>query len=91
LGARIDSLSINSHTVQRLSFVQTDSRPGSPAWYEDLQLTPNRSLEANEFWFVVASDLQNVQTVTGGVGLNITGTLYGPAWYIDLPSDIEVE
>ncbi|MFM9470037.1 hypothetical protein ACKI1K_46530, partial [Streptomyces scabiei] len=53
LGARIDSLSINSHTVQRLSFVQTDSRPGSPAWYEDLQLTPNRSLEANEFWFVV--------------------------------------
>lgn len=90
-GLRIESLQIKSHTVSRLSISQVASFLGSPAFYEQLQLVPNQSIgQTSDFWFIASEFLTHAFVVNGTTGIDITGSLYSPAWFINMPSGMEV-
>jgi hypothetical protein len=90
LGFRIQELTVLEHTVNQLEIDQVDSVLGSPAFYEDLPLTPSRSIGNQDFWFIAADDLLSSQIVSAQNGLDVTGCLYSPTWFVDLPKDMEV-
>lgn len=91
LGIRLDSLKISNHTISRLSISQVASFLGSPSFYEDLQLVPNQSIgETSDFWFIASSFLTDTFVVDANVGVDITGSLYSPAWFINMPKGMEV-
>ena len=90
LGLRIQELNLLEHTVNQLEIDQVDSVLGSPAFYEDLPLVPPRSLGAQDFWFIAANDLLTSQIVSAQNGLDVTGCLYSPTWFVDLPEEMEV-
>ena len=89
-GLRIQELTIIDHTINRLEIDQIDSVLGSPAFYEDLPLVPNRTIGDQEFWFIAANDLLTTRVVDGLRGLDVTGCIYSPTWFVNLPKDIEV-
>jgi hypothetical protein len=90
-GIRIDSLQIVSHTLSRLSISQVASFLGSPAFNENLQVVPNQSIgETSDFWFIASDFLTHVFVVDASVGIDITGSLYSPAWFINMPKDMEI-
>lgn len=90
-GLRIESFQITEHTISRLSISQSASFLGSPAFYEDLQLTPNQSIgETSDFWFIVSDFLTQTIIVDINTGIDITGCLYSPAWFINMPKGMEV-
>jgi len=90
-GVRIDSLTLQLHTLYSFNISQNDSVLGSPAFYEDLPLVPANALDSQMFWFHAASDLTNTQIVSQNPGLYISGCLYSPSWFVDLPSNMEVK
>ena len=89
-GLRIQELTLLEHSVSRLEIDQVDSVLGSPAFYEDLPLVPPRSLQAQEFWFIAANDLLSTQVVDARRGLDVTGCMYSPTWFVNLPQNMEV-
>lgn len=60
-------------------------------FYENLPLTPNTSLDANEFWFVVDDEFTKTTIIEPGKGINLFGALYSPTWFLDaiLPKGTE--
>ena len=90
-GARLQTLVVTSHTMQRLQINQVDSVLGSPAFYEDLPMTPTQSLDGNTFWVTSTPDWQNVQTVNVSTGANVTFGFYSPAWFVSFPTNMEVQ
>ena len=91
-GLRIESFQLKEHTISRLSISQVASFLGSPAFYEDLQLTPSQSIgQTSDFWFIVSEFLTNTIIVDINAGIDITGCLYAPAWFINMPKDMEVK
>lgn len=89
-GFRVNSISLTEHTASRQTITQVSSFLGSPAYYEDLPLIPTRSIgESPDFWFIVSDFLTNVVIVEGQNGLDMTGCLYSPAWFLNCPKGME--
>jgi len=91
MGFHINEITILKHTMEKLVIDATDSLLGSPAFYEDLDLVPNKTLEGQEFWFSSTPDMRQTLVVEGGKGIDITGCLYSPSWFTNLPKEMEVK
>ncbi len=99
-GFRIDSIEIKAHSIEKERIIynapSTPSAIGSPAYYEDLQLAPPKILGADadkdsQFYFIAAPESLGTKTVTAQDPYLLSGTLYSPTWYVNLPSDMEVQ
>jgi len=99
-GYRIDSIEIKSHTIEQERIIynapSTPSAIGSPAYYEDLPLAPTKILGADadkdsQFYFIAAPESLGTKTVSYQDPYVLSGTLYSPTWYVNLPSDMEVQ
>lgn len=90
VGVRLDKLAVRSHTIERLNIQQTDSFIGSPAFYENMPVVPDRSIGAEEFWYIAWEE--NLKFVIGfpGQEIAIRGSMYSPAWFTKLPRGMEV-
>ncbi len=91
IGFHINEVTILKHTMEKLTVDATDSLLGSPAFYEDLDLVPNKTLEGQEFWFSSTPDMRQTLVVEGGKGIDITGCLYSPSWFTNLPKEMEIK
>jgi hypothetical protein len=91
MGFHINELTILKHTMQKLTVDATDSLLGSPAFYEDLDLVPDKTLDGQDFWFSSTPDMRQTLVVEGGKGIDITGCLYSPSWFINMPKEMEVK
>jgi hypothetical protein len=91
-GLRFNSLSLTKHVVQQLVISETDSFPGSPAFYEQLPLEPNQTIGGQQFWYIASDDdlVAIISVPSINQFISITGTMYSPVWYCNLPEDIEV-
>jgi len=98
-GFRIDSIEIKQNTIEQERIIynspSTPSAVGSPAYYEDLPLAPTKILGADadadsQFYFIAAPESLGTKTVTFQEPYVLSGTLYSPTWYVNLPSDMEI-
>ncbi len=90
LGARLQHFELQSHTLSRLSVVQTDSLLGSPAFYEDLPLVPNRVYGSDEFIYKANPENLKITIVFSDLGWDISGCFYSPTWFTSIPQGAEV-
>jgi hypothetical protein len=92
-----DSLNINlfvlsQHTIQYRTVVENDSAGGSVAFFEDLPLTPTRTIEDNQFWFIASDDLLKGPVLSDSNGeFTVSGCLYSPSWLVSLPENTDVD
>lgn len=91
LGARIDALTLTTHTLSSLQINQVASFAASPAFYEDLPLVPPRSFGTQEFIFVADPAILPIQYTFPDIPFNISGALYSKPWFCSLPEGIEVD
>jgi len=98
-GFRIDSIEITQNTIEQERIIynapSSPSAIGSPAYYEDLPLTPTKILGADvnadsQFYFIASPESLGTKTVTPQDPYTLSGTLYSPTWFVDLPSNMEV-
>ena len=92
-----DSLTINSfilskHTIQYRAVVENDSAGGSVAFFEDLPITPTRTIEDNQFWFIASDDILKGAVLSDSDGeFTVSGCLYSPSWLVSLPENTDVD
>jgi hypothetical protein len=91
VGAWIKSFNITHNTLSKNIISQNVSAGGSPAYYEDLPISPGKTIGGDDFWFIAAEDLLHVLITFPDKPLNVTGTLYSPVFRHSLPKDIEVD
>lgn len=95
-GFKFESISITKHTLQYLDIVGNDIFSGSPAFNEDLQIAPVKVLGNDpeidgQFFFIASDDVLGTKTVTTTNPFRVTGTLYSPTWFINMPENSEVK
>ena len=90
VGMRITRATITEHTLETLQIAQTPSFIGSPAFYENLDLVPARSIGGNEFWYIADEDNLKFKVIIRPDTFRIQGTMYSPVWYLSMPKDVEV-
>lgn len=94
-GFKFESISITKHTLQYLDIVGNDIFSGSPAFNEDLPIAPVKVLGNDpeidgQFFFIASDDVLGTKTVTTTNPFRVTGTLYSPTWFINMPENSEV-
>ncbi len=57
--------------------------------YEDLQLVPSVSLDSQQFWFESKSKFEDY--LPTDKTFFISGAIYSPTWFVNLPDDMEAE
>jgi hypothetical protein len=57
--------------------------------YEDLQLVPSVSLDSQQFWFASQSKFEDYLPIDKD--FTISGAIYSPTWFVNLPDDMEAE
>ena len=95
-GFKFESISITKHTLQYLDIVGNDIFSGSPAFNEDLPISPVKVLGNDpeidgQFFFIASDDVLGTKTVTTTNPFRVTGTLYSPTWFINMPENSEVK
>jgi hypothetical protein len=95
-GFKFESISITKHTLQYLDIVGNDIFSGSPAFNEDLPIAPVKVLGNDpeidgQFFFIASDDVLGTKTVTTTNPFRVTGTLYSPTWFINMPENSEVK
>jgi len=90
VGMRITRAAIMKHTLETLQINQTPSFIGSPAFYENLDLVPSRSIGGNEFWYIADEENLKFKVIIRPDTFRIQGTMYSPVWYLNMPKDVEV-
>lgn len=95
-GFKFESISITKHTLQYLDIVGNDIFSGSPAFNEDLPVAPVKVLGNDpeidgQFFFIASDDVLGTKTVTTTNPFRVTGTLYSPTWFINMPENSEVK
>jgi hypothetical protein len=88
----LTSLILSKHTIQYRLVSENDSAGGSVAFFEDLPLTPTRTIEDNQFWFIASDDLLKSPVLSDSNGeFTVSGCLYSPSWLISLPENTDVD
>ena len=94
---RINSLNITSHTLNIIAIGQSSSAAGSLAFYEDLPLAPNQTMDSQDFNYIADSSNEVTAFIfsdIGGLdntgGWAISGTLNSPTWFVSYPKDMQV-
>lgn len=90
VGMRITRAAITKHTLETLQINQTPSFIGSPAFYENLDLVPSRSIGGNQFWYIADEENLKFKVIIRPDTFRVQGTLYSPVWYLNMPKDVEV-
>lgn len=95
-GFKIDSITINKHTIEYLEIKANDEASGAPGFNEDLPIAPvkvlGNDLEIDsQFFFVASDDSLGTKTVSSTNPYRITGTLYSPTWFVNMPNNSEVK
>lgn len=90
VGMRITRAAITKHTLETLQISQNASFIGSPAFYENLDLVPPRSIGGNEFWYIADEENLKFKVIIRPDTFRIQGTMYSPVWYLSMPKDVEV-
>ena len=95
-GFKFESINITKHTLEYLDINGNDIFSGSPAFNEDLPISPVKVLGNDpeidgQFFFIASEDSLGTKTVTSTNPLRITGTLYSPTWFISMPENSEVK
>jgi hypothetical protein len=95
-GFAFDSVTISTHTIEYLKIGGNEEASGGVGFNEDLPLTPPKILGNDpdidgQFFFVASDDVLGTKTVSSTNPLKITGTLYSPTWFINMPEDAEVK
>jgi len=57
--------------------------------YEDLALVPSTSLDSQQFWFASKSSFESY--LPTDKNFEISGAIYSPSWFVDLPDDMEAD
>lgn len=92
VGLKIDKFYVANSSIKRLVIDQVDSAIGSPAYYENLPITPNRGMGANEFMFIADPNIVGKTFITFvDMDFWVQGALYSPIWYVDFPDGMEVD
>jgi hypothetical protein len=88
----VNSFIVSANTIQYRTVVENDSAGGSVAFFEDLPLTPTRTIEDNQFWFIASDDLLKGPVLSDSNGeFTVTGCLYSPSWLTTLPENTDVD
>ena len=88
----ITSLILSKHTIQYRLVSENDSAGGSIAFFEDLPLTPTRTIEDNQFWFIASDDILKGPVLSDSNGeFTVSGCLYSPSWLTTLPENTDVD
>lgn len=88
----VNSFIVSQHTIQYRTVTENDSAGGSVAFFEDLPLTPTRTIEDNQFWFIASDDMKNSPTLSDSNGeFTVSGCLYSPSWLVSLPENTDVD
>jgi hypothetical protein len=88
----ISSFVLSQHTIQYRTVVENDSAGGSVAFFEDLPLTPTRTIEDNNFWFIASDDMLKGPVLSDSNGeFTVSGCLYSPSWLVSLPENTDVD
>jgi hypothetical protein len=95
-GFKIDSITINKHTLEYLEVIANDEASGAPGFNEDLPIAPVKVLGNDaeidsQFFFVASDDSLGTKTVSNTNPYKITGTLYSPTWFVGMPNNSEVK
>lgn len=90
-GGRIKKITINRTPNSILKTDVLDSEINNSKFYENLPLTPNTSLDSNDFWFVVDEEFTKVQILPPDKSVEMYGSLYSPTWFLDsiFPKGVE--
>ena len=93
---KIDSINIKKHTLEYLEVNANENASGSPGFNEDLPISPPKVLGNDpeidgQFFFVASDDVLGTQTVSNTNPYRITGTLYSPTWFVNMPNNSEVK
>ena len=57
--------------------------------YEDLALVPSTALDSQQFWFASKSSFESY--LPTDKNFEISGAIYSPSWFVNLPDDMEAE
>ncbi len=93
---KIDSITIKKHTLEYLEVIANDDASGSPGFNEDLPIAPVKVLGNDpeidgQFFFVASDDVLGTKTVSSTNPYKITGTLYSPTWFVNMPNNSEIK
>lgn len=93
---KIDSILVKKHTLEYLDVIANDDASGSPGFNEDLPIAPVKVLGNDpdidgQFFFVASDDVLGTKTVSNTNPFRITGTLYSPTWFVNMPNNSEVK
>lgn len=86
----IDSDTPGSSGLTKLNIVDAGGFSGSTRFYEDLDLVPSSALDSQQFWFYASDETLKAQIIENGKDFSITGALYSPTWFVNLPKGMEV-
>lgn len=89
LGLRLTELKLAEHSMETLEFEQVASLLGSPAFYENLDLVPSRTIGGDEFWYIAAEENLRINIIIRPATFRIQGTMYSPVWFLNMPKDVE--
>lgn len=95
-GFKFESVKIIKHTLEYLKTTANDDLAGSPGYNEDLPIAPVKVLGNDpeidgQFFFIASEESLGTKTVTTANPYRVSGTLYSPTWFVNMPEDSEVK
>ena len=91
LGVRIDTITITTTDSSILKLNVTEPSNSGTRYYEDLQIIPSTSLDSQQFWFVGDTNTMTfLQFMETSADFIVSGAVYSPTWYINMPKGTEV-
>ena len=95
-GFKFEEIVISKHTLEYLDIVASDEITGAPGFNEDLQIAPVKVLGNDpeidgQFFFIAAEESLGTKTVTTTNPFKVSGTLYSPTWFVNMPENSEVK
>lgn len=94
-GFKFESIIITKHTLEHMYILANNDASGSPGFNEDLPISPVKVLGNDpdidgQFFFIASEDSLGTKTVTTTNPYRVTGTLYSPTWFVNMPENSEV-
>lgn len=91
LGVRINTITVTTTDSSILKLNLTEPSSSGTRYYEDLQIIPSTSLDSQQFWFVGDANTMNfTQFMATEDDYIVSGAVYSPTWYINMPKGTEV-
>ena len=91
LGVRINTITVTTTDSSILKLNLTEPSNSGTRYYEDLPIIPSTSLDSQQFWFVGDTNTMNfLQFMSTEDEFIVSGAVYSPTWYINMPKGTEV-